>query len=395
MTVSVVELRNGRATAAGVNPGVAPRAPAGRRWLHHAAFWAMMLAGLLAGWGVRWDIEWHRVVGRDSFWIAPHAMMYAGVVLTFVASVGGLLYQWIRRAAVTGFLVAALGVTLSVVAAPIDDLWHRLVGPDSGVWSPPHLLALVGSTIISIGGVIVAREIHPVSSSGRLLAAVVASGQLFGQFTIILTPTLDVAFVRGGPWFHMEAVLSALLLPMALIPVVWSTGRTASPIYVVVLVTLVGLAGDHVSTAGFALTRPVPMTADEIAQHPMSQVALTNEIARRDGVSVGTVVSFVPPRVPDHSAGSLRDHVGAIPGVTWVAAAAVMTLLDPRRRPLAATVGYAVALFAMSGWLRAGRPAFQPVVPGTLDTLIALVLTLAAAVMGGVLARGLAARVGR
>ena len=50
------------------------------RWaLRRAALWALLAWRLIALWGVRWDIQWHVVIGRDSFWIAPHDMTYAGV----------------------------------------------------------------------------------------------------------------------------------------------------------------------------------------------------------------------------------------------------------------------------------------------------------------------------
>ena len=69
--------------------GRAPRvsAPADRAWLYRAAFWAMLGTDLFAGWGIRWDLQWHRIIGRDSFWIAPHIMIYTGVVLTVAVSI--------------------------------------------------------------------------------------------------------------------------------------------------------------------------------------------------------------------------------------------------------------------------------------------------------------------
>ncbi len=42
--------------------------------VRRAALWALLAAKLLASWGVRWDIQWHVRIGRDSFWIPPHIM---------------------------------------------------------------------------------------------------------------------------------------------------------------------------------------------------------------------------------------------------------------------------------------------------------------------------------
>ncbi len=69
-----------------------------------------------------------------------------------------------------------------------------------------------------------------------------------------------------------------------------------------------------------------------------------------------------------------------------------MVLTDPRRRPVLATVAFAVSLFAVTGWSLAARPAYAPMVPGAGETLLALALTVAAAVAGGTAARALADR---
>src|SRR5436189_5765538 len=36
--------------------------------------------------GGYWDISWHRSIGRDTFWTAPHVAIYACGVLAGVAS---------------------------------------------------------------------------------------------------------------------------------------------------------------------------------------------------------------------------------------------------------------------------------------------------------------------
>src|SRR5205807_2663413 len=74
-----------------------------------------------------------------------------------------------------GFRLAALGLVLVVLAAPIDDLWHRLFGLDVTLWSPPHLLALFGSAVSTLGCLLIAIEVYPVRSwAGR--AALLLAG---------------------------------------------------------------------------------------------------------------------------------------------------------------------------------------------------------------------------
>src|SRR5262249_30241707 len=106
--------------------------------VRRAVLWALLVSKLLASWGVRWDIQWHVRIGRDSFWIAPHVMTYAGVSLVVLLSFGVLAWETyaardgrgtMRVLGLTGtrgYHVAAWGVSVTVLAAPIDDLWHRL-----------------------------------------------------------------------------------------------------------------------------------------------------------------------------------------------------------------------------------------------------------------------------
>ena len=111
-----------------------------RQALRRAALWTLLAARLITLWGVRWDIQWHVQIGRDSFWIAPHLMTYAGVSTVVLVSFGILLWETGRPVPGTGtvrvlglrgtrgFHVAAWGAAITVAAAPIDDLWHRLFG---------------------------------------------------------------------------------------------------------------------------------------------------------------------------------------------------------------------------------------------------------------------------
>src|SRR3989442_12262732 len=103
--------------------------------LYRAALWVLLAANLLVGWGVQWDIQWHVQIGRDSFWIPPHVMTYAGVTLVVLGAFGVLAIDTLRRlmagrepagadrifgiTGTPGFHLAAWGFALSVLAAPI------------------------------------------------------------------------------------------------------------------------------------------------------------------------------------------------------------------------------------------------------------------------------------
>src|SRR5712692_109196 len=194
------------------------------------ALWGLVAAKMLAGWGVQWDIQWHIRIGRDSFWIAPHVMTYAGVAVTVLLSFGILGWDtWRRRGAgaaggemtvmgvtsTPGFHLAAWGIALTVLAAPIDDLWHRLFGIDVTLWSPPHLLGLLGAAINTLGCFVIAREVYPASSRRGFAALILAGATLLIGLNFAMQPTFRFAYLHAGVLFHFYAMLAPLLLPVA------------------------------------------------------------------------------------------------------------------------------------------------------------------------------------
>ena len=131
-------------------------------------FVALGLAGVFSTLtGIYWDVTWHATLGRDSFWIPPHQLVYAGVTLALLAGLGGFALAWRRSGSLQaafvnymgrGFAVAAFGTIVQIIAAPLDDLWHRRYGLDVTVWSPPHLMILTGG-LVGIYGLIAALQI--------------------------------------------------------------------------------------------------------------------------------------------------------------------------------------------------------------------------------------------
>jgi hypothetical protein len=359
---------------------------ADRRDVRRAALWTLFAAKLVAAWGVRWDIEWHLRIGRDSFWIPPHLVTYGGVALITLVSFGVLAWETWRGPGggktlrilglrgTPGFQVAAWGVAVTVAAAPIDDLWHRLFGLDTTLWSPPHLLGFLGGAINSVGCLLIAREVYPPGHPARLAALTLAAALLYRGLHTTLEPGLLVAYQHGGVRFHSYPMLAPLFLPLALVSATRLSGLRAAPLLVLGVVLLADLAGNQIAKAGFALVKPVSVIEAAIAADPDSPIALAHAIARKNGTG---------PPVP----GGLALALTLVPGL-------VMTAGDARRHPVLATAAYAAALFAVSGALLARSPAFEPMVPGAGATLVALGITLGAGVIGGLAARRLADALG-
>src|SRR5215207_10730732 len=81
---------------------------------------ALTLLALLGAFGNAWDLFWHIVIGRDSFWIPPHSMMYTAVALSGLIALAVVLSDTLRRAdglsamlgfrAPLGFFILGVGV---------------------------------------------------------------------------------------------------------------------------------------------------------------------------------------------------------------------------------------------------------------------------------------------
>src|SRR5690242_2152087 len=113
--------------------------------------WTAALAVTSAYVGSYWDISWHRSIGRDSFWTAPHLAMYAcGVLagissayLIFTSTFGGAPLRqvgvriWGLRGPLGAFISAWGGVAM-LASAPFDNWWHNAYGLDVRIISPPH-----------------------------------------------------------------------------------------------------------------------------------------------------------------------------------------------------------------------------------------------------------------
>ncbi len=352
--------------------------------VRRGVLWGLLAAKVLASWGVQWDIQWHTNIGRDSFWIPPHLMTYSGVTLTVLLSFGILAWTTLRPSPAAGDVVrafglvgtrgvhlAAWGIALTVLAAPIDDLWHRLFGIDVTLWSPPHMLGLLGAAVNTLGCFLLAREVYPATSRAGFVAILVTGVLLFIGLQLAVQPSFRIAYLQGGVLFHFYAMLAALVLPLAYVVTARLSGRRWAPAVVLVAAVAVGLLGQQLARLGFDLLQPVSVIEAEIAKDPTSPIAVANIVARKNGTVPGATTS-------------VAQLLGLIP-------LAAMVAVDPRRRPVGASVAYAVVLFGLMVWRLGSLPAYRALVPGAGEMLVAFTLTLAAGVAGGWMAARLAA----
>ena len=343
-------------------------------------FWTLIVAHVWAGWGTQWDIQWHLTIGRDSFWIAPHVVTYSGVTILVLASFGMLAWTTLRGAGALeprairvfgvtgtpGYQLAAWGMVLTVAAAPIDDLWHRLFGLDVTLWSPPHLLGLLGAVVNAAACWLIAGETYPPRSGARLTALVLGGALVYGALSFGLLPGIRIGYVHGGLRFFTYPILAALLAPLPLVVVARLSRLRISPVLVVATVLALAFAGAGLARLGFAWLQPTSFLAEEIAKDPTSPIAMMYEIARKNGTT---------PRAGN-------------PGIMVAAllAALAMVALDARRRPRLAALAFALTLLAAVSLLLARQPAFAGSLPSVTAAAAALVLTSLAALLAGTIA---------
>ena len=141
-------------------------------------------------------------------------MTYAGVTIAVLISFGVLACDTLRHLVASrlpagttrifrltgtpGFHLAAWGIALTVLAAPIDDLWHRLFGLDVTLWSPPHLLGLFGVAINTLACLLIAREAYPATSWARYVGVVAAASLFYGSLAVALRPSGRLAYLAGA-----------------------------------------------------------------------------------------------------------------------------------------------------------------------------------------------------
>jgi len=149
-----------------VTTATAP-APAARHFVIPWYLWCAALAVTSAYIAGYWDISWHRSIGRDTFWSAPHMAIYACGVLAGIASAYLILTATFGRAGSfddvsvriwglrgpIGAFISAWGGIAMLVSAPFDDWWHNAYGLDVRIISPPHMVLAAGFFGIELGTV--------------------------------------------------------------------------------------------------------------------------------------------------------------------------------------------------------------------------------------------------
>jgi hypothetical protein len=143
---------------------IVQRIPRGLERLTGIPGWAAATAGtasfglLVAGQGFYRDVAWHVYVGRDkALFTAPHTMIVVGLGFITTAAAVGIIFATLDgldtrirgdvfRIPWSTVPLGVLGLT-ALIGFPLDDRWHAMYGIDVTMWSPTHLIMILGASL--------------------------------------------------------------------------------------------------------------------------------------------------------------------------------------------------------------------------------------------------------
>lgn len=144
--------------------------------------WTMLLGYVLLIFGLAWDAQWHIDVGPDTFFTAPHLLLYSGPAIYGLSCLAVvLLTTWGRpepanrpavavlrvfQAPVT-FLVGGIGAALFMLYGAADLWWHEIYGFDIAQGSTPSHIGLQIAFVATSAGLVMAFAALRGTRSGR------------------------------------------------------------------------------------------------------------------------------------------------------------------------------------------------------------------------------------
>jgi hypothetical protein len=199
--------------------------------------WSAMPLAILGGtlgiavFGMYWDISIHLDKGRDPGPLANAAHYFIlvglfGVLFAGVMALALPLEKPSRSAirlpngwqAPLGGLIITICGSISLLAFPLDDIWHRIFGQDVTLWGPTHLLLFGGAAFSVVGAWILHREgkaaslKEPPESKKPIFIARYREPLLAGAFLVGLS-TFQGEFDFAVPQFRL--VFHPMLLMLA------------------------------------------------------------------------------------------------------------------------------------------------------------------------------------
>jgi hypothetical protein len=324
--------------------------------------WAALPAGVAAGalvialFGMLWDISLHIDDGRDEGPLAnpAHYFILVGLFGVFAAGYLAMVLPKGRPSSTAiritrdwyaplgGVLIAVCG-SFSLIAFPLDDVWHRLFGQDVTLWGPTHLMLIGGAATTLVGVAVLLVEARRATAADgareKRWVLGVRGVAVTGAFLLGLS-TFQAEFDFGVPQFRFvfQPMLIMLAAGAGLVAArVW-LGRGAA----------IGAALFFLAVRGAIALVVGPVLGETVPHFPLY-------------LAEATVVELVALRVPTQLPVSFALASGALIGTMGLAAEwgwshVFMPLPWPAELlPEAAVLGLAMAIAGalIGGWIGA------------------------------------------
>src|SRR5919106_5488222 len=185
---------------------------------------------VIALFGMLWDISLHIDDGRDEGPLAnpAHYFILVGLFGVFASGYLAMVLPKARPSSTAiritrdwyaplgGVLIAVCG-SFSLIAFPLDDVWHRLFGQDVTLWGPTHLMLIGGAATTLVGVAVLLVEARRANAAAgrkgeRRWVMGIRGVALTGAFLLGLS-TFQAEFDFGVPQFRF--VFQPMLIMLA------------------------------------------------------------------------------------------------------------------------------------------------------------------------------------
>ena len=271
--------------------------------------WSSLPAGMLgvspliAVFGMYWDISLHIDNGRDPGPLANPAHYFILVGLF------GVLFSGVLAVALTedkpsssairlpngwwaplGAIVVMTCGAVSLIAFPLDDVWHRIFGQDVTLWGPTHLLLIGGAAFSILGQWILDIEGHRAATKpareGAFFAKLRNVG-LVGSLLIGLS-TFQAEFDFSVPQFRLvwHPLLLALAAGMGLVAARVRLGRGGA---LLAALFFIGLRGILSLVVGPVFGQTTPHFPLYIVEALLVEAVALRYYAKRSPITLGAI----------------------------------------------------------------------------------------------------------